>query len=142
MKTHASEIVIDAAPPVVWAVLLDTARWPEFDPFCVRIEGTPALGNTVRAFTTLAPGRAFPVKVTAFDAPRKMVWRGGMPFGLFTGVRTYAIDPHGAGKSHFSMTEVFTGPMLALIGKSLPDMTEAFQSFCTGLKSRVETRTT
>jgi hypothetical protein len=138
VKSHSAEIDIDAPPAAIWAVLTDTKNWPKFDPFCERIEGTATLGGTVKAFTTLAPGRAFPVKVTTFDAPKKMVWTGGMPLGLFTGVRTYIITPAGTKKSHFSMTEVFTGPMLVMIGKSLPDMTEPFAAFCKGLKARVE----
>lgn len=138
MKTHSAAIDIDAAPVAVWSVLVNTGNWPAFDPFCVRIDGIPVLGATLKAFTTLAPGRAFPVKVTTFDAPHQMVWTGGMPFGLFTGVRTYTISPISSEKSHFSMTEVFSGAMLSVIGKSLPDMTEPFAAFCKGLKTRVE----
>jgi hypothetical protein len=136
-KIHTAEIDIAAPPAAVWAVLVDTPNWPRFDPFCDRIEGVAALGQTIKAFTKLAPGRAFPVKVLTFDAPKTMVWSGGMPFGLFTGVRTYTITPRGSG-AHFRMTEEFSGPMLALIGKSLPDMTEPFDAFCKGLKAEAE----
>jgi hypothetical protein len=38
---------------------------------------------------------------------------------------------------HFHVREVFSRPMLALIGKSIPDMTEAFAKFVEGLKSHV-----
>ena len=136
-KIHSAEIDIAASPASVWAVLIDTSNWPKFDPYCDRIEGVAALGQTIKAFTKLAPGRAFPVKVTTFDARRTMVWTGGMPFGLFTGVRTYSITPNSQG-AHFKMIEVFSGPMLAMIGKSLPDMTDPFNAFCKGLKAEVE----
>ena len=138
-RIHSAEINIAASPEAVWAVLVDTKNWPKFDPYCDRIEGVAALGQTIKAFTTLAPGRAFPVKVTSFDAPSKMIWTGGMPFGLFTGVRTYTINASRGG-SRFAMTEVFSGPMLGLIGKSLPDMTEPFDAFCKGLKATAEAR--
>lgn len=36
------------------------------------------------------------------------------------------------------MTEVFSGPFLALLKESLPDMSEAFDAFTQGLKQRVE----
>lgn len=139
MKSVAAEIAIAAPPETVWSVLVDTARWPNFDPFCDRIEGSIALGGTVKAFTKLAPGRAFPVKVAVLDQPKLMIWRGGMPLGLFVGVRTYAITPEGSG-SRFAMREEFSGPMLGLIEKSLPDMTEPFAAFCAGLKASAEAK--
>jgi len=107
------------------------------DPYCERIEGTVALGGTVKAYTTLAPGRAFPVKVAEFEAPTRMVWRGGMPLGLFKGERTYALSPEGEG-TVFHMQEEFSGLMLPLFNRSLPDMTEPFAKFAEGLKGRVE----
>jgi len=36
------------------------------------------------------------------------------------------------------LQEVFSGPLLPLIGGSIPDMTEAFQGFVAGLKKRAE----
>lgn len=137
MLSYEARITIDAPPEAVWAVLVDTDRWPEWDPYCEKIEGAVALGGTVKAFTTLAPGRAFPVKVATLDAPRRMVWQGGMPLGLFKGVRSYALAPEGEGTA-FHMREEFSGLLLPLFKGSLPDMTEPFQKFAEGLKGRVE----
>jgi len=83
------------------------------------------------------PGRAFPVKVTTFDQPKQMAWTGGLPLGVPKNVRTHTISPCGAG-SRFEMTEVVSGPMLGMIAGSLPDLTEPFAAFCSGLKVRVE----
>ncbi|MCB9541809.1 MAG: SRPBCC domain-containing protein [bacterium] len=130
---------IDAPPETVWSILTDTAHWPEWDPYCERVEGQVALGKKVKVFTKLSPGRAFPVKVAELDAPRAMTWQGGMPFGLFKGVRTYRLAPAGSG-TRFTMREEFSGPMLKMIGKTIPDMTEAFQAFVDGLKQRAEAR--
>ena len=136
MEYRASASI--AAPPEkVWAVLTDVAKWPEWDPFCEKIEGNLALGNKIKAFTKLSPGRAFPVKVTELDAPKRMEWSGGMPLGLFKGVRTFQLVPSGSG-TEFTLHEKFSGPMLALIGKSIPDMSEAFEKFVHGLKQRSE----
>jgi hypothetical protein len=139
-RIQSAEIDIAAPAKAVWDALVDTAKWPAFDPYCDRIEGVPALGATIKAFTKLAPGRAFPVKVTTFEAPRLMVWSGGMPLGLFTGVRTFTVTAKPSGLAHFAMTEVFSGPLLGLIGKSLPDMTEPFDAFCKGLKATAEAK--
>ena len=132
-----SSISIDAAPEAVWNVLVDTGKWPEWDPFCERIEGEVVLGKKVKAFSKLSPGRAFPVKVAELVPNQRMVWTGGMPFGLFKGERSFVLKGAGEG-TDFSMREVFSGPMLKLIGKSIPDMSEAFEAFARGLKARSE----
>ena len=136
MKFEAST-QIDAPPSAVWAVLTDISKWPEWDPFCDRIEGELVQGKKVKAFSKLSPGRAFPVKVAVLEPDSKMVWRGGMPLGLFKGERTFSLTPAGAG-TQFEMREEFSGLMLGLIKKSLPDMSAAFEAFCAGLKARTE----
>ena len=85
----------------------------------------------------LSPGRAFPVKVSAFEPPNRMVWTGGMPLGLFKGERTYTLTPK-AGGVEFAMRESFTGLMAPLITKSIPDMQPAFDEFAAALKRRCE----
>jgi len=134
---YEASTTIEASPATVWSVLVDTAKWPEWDPFCIRIDGHVALGKKVTAWTKLSPDRGFGVKVTQLDENEKMVWSGGMPLGLFKGVRTYALTERGD-ETEFSMREEFTGPMLFMIKGSIPDMTEAFEAFVNGLKERAE----
>jgi hypothetical protein len=137
VRSFKSSILINATPQQVWEVLVDTEKWPEWDPTCEKIEGRVGLGNKLRAFSKLSPERGFAVKVSELDEPSLMVWRGGMPFGLFTGERTFQLLTRGE-QTDFSLREVFRGPMLALIGRSLPDLGDAFDQFCQGLKARVE----
>lgn len=138
MKEFSATTTIEAAPERIWAVLMNTSAYPEWDPYCDKIEGTIALGGKIKAFSTLSPGRAFPVKVTELVQNRKMVWSGGMPLGLFKGERTFTLTPKGAGTTEFTVREVFSGPMLAIIGRSLPDMAEPFAAFAAGLKKKSE----
>ena len=139
MKSYEASATIDASPEKVWSVLVATSAWPEWDPFCDKIEGTVALGAKIKAFSKLSPGRAFPVKVAELVENERMVWSGGMPLGLFKGVRTFQITRDGA-RTRFELREELSGPMLALIGGSIPDMTEAFQKFAGGLKARSEAK--
>lgn len=60
-----------------------------------------------------------------------------MPLGLFKGVRTYSLDPEGDG-TRFTMREEYTGPMLPLIWRSMPDLGPSFEQFARGLKTRAE----
>jgi len=132
MQSYEATITIDAPTAKIWSILTDTANYPEWDPYAIRIEGSAALGESLKAYTTLSPDRAFPVKVTSFEANKKMVWTGGMPLGLFKGERSFTLKDMGTSVD-FSVKEIFTGPLLPLFARSLPDMTEPFQAFVKGL---------
>ncbi len=86
----------------------------------------------------VAPGRTFPVRVADFDPPRRMTWVGGMPLGLFRGVRTFTLTPQRRGGTDFAMREELTGPLLPLIGRTMPDLGPSFERFASGLKARAE----
>ena len=138
MTVYSASTTIKASPARIWAILVETGNWPIWDPGTVRIEGTAALGSRLKAFSKLSPDRAFPVKVTEFVPEKSMTWTGGMPLGLFMGVRTFVLTPQGDGSVRFDLREEFSGPLLPLFGESLPDMTETFQAFVGGLKAAAE----
>ncbi len=138
MKKFQASATIDASPQTVWEILMNTKDYPEWDPYCERIEGTVSLGGTIKAYSTLSPGRAFPVKVATLDAPQKMVWTAGMPLGLFKGVRTFTLKQTPEGGTDFHVQEIFSGPMMILIGRTLPDLSDPFEKFAEGLKARAE----
>ena len=104
----------------------------------VTIEGRIAPGAKLKVHVKANPGRAFPVKVVQFQPAEMMRWSGGMPLGLFKGERTYRLTPHGDGTTTFTMREEYTGPLLPLIWRSIPDLGPSFQQFANGLKKQVE----
>lgn len=138
MKEYSATATINASPEAIWAILTHAPGYPEWDPNVDRIEGQIAPGEKITAYTKLSPGRAFPVKVTEFVPGRKMTWFGGMPLGLFKGERTFTLEPRGDGAVEFTVREVFSGPLLPLIGRSIPDLTTSFEQFAAGLKNQAE----
>ncbi len=128
---------IAASPEKVWAVLIDSDHWADWDSGVDEVKGAIAPGAKIAIRAQVAPGRVFPVKVTTFDAPRKLVLTGGMPLGLFRGVRTYTLTPQGKG-TQLTMREEYSGAMLGAIWKSIPDLNPSFARFTRGLKARVE----
>jgi hypothetical protein len=138
MKSYESNATIDATPEQVWAVLADGAHWPDWDSGVLKLEGTIAEGAKVKLTSSASPGRAFPLKVTAFDPGHGMAFSGGMPLGLFRGERTYTLTPASESGTEFRMREDYTGPMVPLIWKSMPDLQPSFDQFAAGLKQRVE----
>ena len=137
MKQFRTSIDIASDPQKVWGLITDGARWHEWNSTVEKLEGRIALGETVKVYTKQAPGRAFPVKVAEMSAPNRMIWKGGMPLGLFTGTRTYELQRSGPG-TRFTMNEEFSGLMAGLIGKSIPDLQPAFDQFAADLKRAAE----
>jgi hypothetical protein len=138
MKEYSSTALIEATPTAIWEILTDAPGYPNWNPSVDRVEGTIAPGETIKVLVKVNPGRAFPVKVTEFKPGEKMVWSGGMPLGLFKGVRTYTLTPEGNGGTRFTMREEYTGPLLPMIWRSIPDLGPSFDQFTSGLKARAE----
>jgi uncharacterized protein YndB with AHSA1/START domain len=137
MRFYESRAEIAAPPEAVWSVLVDGAAWPAWDSGVDGVDGRIAQGEKITIRSKASPGRAFPVKVTALEPGRRLEFSGGMPLGLFRGVRTYTLAPVGAGTT-FHMREEYTGPLLGLIWRSMPDLQPSFDRFAAGLKGRVE----
>ena len=138
MRYYEATSTIAASPQAVWAVLSDGASWPSWDSGVDAVEGRIAMNETIKIRSQAAPGRAFPVKVTRFDPPAHLRFSGGMPLGLFRGVRTYEVSEEADGQVAFRMREEYSGPLLPLVWRSMPDLGPSFERFASGLKQRVE----
>jgi hypothetical protein len=138
MKHYEASSSIDASPQAIWAILTDAPRYAEWDSGVTRVEGRLAPGEKIKVISEANPGRAFPVRVTEFPPDRKMTWSGGMPGGLFKGVRTFTLSSQGGGATRFTMREEYTGPLLPLIWRTMPDLGPSFERFASGLKKKAE----
>ena len=137
MRHYQSTALISARPEAIWAVLTDAPGYADWDSGVVRVEGTIAPQEKIKVISEANPKRAFGVQVTEFAPGEQMTWSGGMPLGLFKGVRTFRLAPED-GATRFTMREQYTGPMLPLIWRSMPDLGPSFEQFARGLKARAE----
>jgi hypothetical protein len=137
VKSYEASSTIAAPPDAIWAILTDAPGYSSWDSGVVRLEGRVAAGEKLKVTSEVNPKRAYPVRVTRFEPGRAMAWTGGMPLGLMKGVRTFSLTPQD-GATRFHLREEYTGPMLPLIWRSMPDMQPSFEKFVTGLKARAE----
>jgi len=137
MKIFRTKTLIRAPAERIWALLIDAPAYPSWNTTIDKLVGKIGPGEKLKIFAKLNPGRGFGVRVTEFDRHQRMVWTGGLPFGLFKGVRTFLLVPRD-GAVEFRMQEVFSGPLGRLIEGSLPDMQPAFDEFAAALKARAE----
>jgi uncharacterized protein YndB with AHSA1/START domain len=129
---------IEATPEKVWTLLTkpdDMVRW---NSTLTSIEGTIALGGTVKMQVPEAPGRTFTIKVVRFVPNKEMVWRDGNKI-MFQGVRTYELSPTSSPTTtRFRMTEEFSGLLLPVIAGKLPDFGPIFERYAADLKVEAE----
>jgi hypothetical protein len=136
-QSTSISIEIQAKPETIWTLLTDAARMPSWNTTVTSIEGPIALGSRLALKVPLAPKRTFKPKVTAFSPGEQMVWSDGFA-PMFKGVRTFTLTPTARGTTQFAMTEVFSGAMLPMIRKSLPDFAPAFATYAADLKRAAE----
>ncbi len=136
MKRFEASIDINGSSEDVWKVLTNAEAYPDWDPNMNSIEGSIGLEEKLVLHTTLSK-RAFTVTVAELEPNRKMVWKSGIPLGLFKGVRTFELT-ESEGQVHFSLNEVFSGPLSPLFGRMIPDLHPSFVRFARGLKAEVE----
>src|SRR4029450_3919311 len=91
MKSYDATATIQASPEAIWAILTDAPGYQVWDSGVERGEGAIAPGDPIKVVPKPTPARPFPVKVTEFSPGQRMTWRGGMPLGLFKGVRTFTL---------------------------------------------------
>ncbi len=138
---YEASSTIQADPDAIWTILVDGDAYTSWDSGIEKFEGRIALGEKLSVTSQANPGRAFGVSVTAFDPGVGMTWTGGLPLGLFTGVRTFRLEPQPDNSTLFTMREEYRGILAPLFQRMIPDLAPSFEQFANGLKARVESPT-
>jgi hypothetical protein len=127
---------IQASSEAIWKILTNAANYTKWNSTVTSLEGEIRAGHKLALRVTLDPKRTFSPKVTKLEE-REMVWADGFA-PMFRGERTFTVTPKADGITEFTMEEVFSGAMLPLIKKSLPEFGPAFETFARDLKRAAE----
>ena len=140
MKFYEASSTIRATPEAIWDILTDAPSYTSWDNGVVRVEGRILPAETIKVVSEANPGRTFPVKVSGWQPGESMEWSGGMPLGLFRGVRTFSLRPAADGMTDFKVREEYTGLLLGMMWRSMPDLGPSFAKFADGLKQHAESQ--
>lgn len=138
-----AEIDIAAPREIVWAVLTDLSRYPEWNPFTTRIDGTLGEGADLVLHVALRPGhkeKRQRQRVVALVAPDRIAWRTyvGTPT-LLRAQREQLLTSNAAGTTHYSTTDSFSGGLVPLVMSLYrKDMERGFATMTQALKARAE----
>lgn len=143
---------IDAPLDTVWRVMLDTAAYPEWNPFVVRAQcpSPPRPGDPIVLHVRWANGGGTrsPERVTAVDGPETgpdgvrralltYVYEGWPArLGLVRGTRHQRLEQRPGGPTTYSTVEEFSGPLVRLAGPAR--VAEGFGRHAAALKARAE----
>ena len=154
MVSHpTASATIDAPLDLVWAVMLDTGSYGEWNPFVERVEcpDPPRVGDPIVLHVRWATGRTTrsPERISAIEPPsardgavrtaRLSYVYEGLParLGLVRGTRHQRLRQAPGGPTTYDTVEEFSGPLVALAGPER--VAEGFRRHAAGLKRRAET---
>lgn len=136
VKFVEAEALINAQSSTVWDVITDAGNLPVWESGVTEIRGEIRNGSVIRIRNASAGKRAFRLRVQLMPG-EVMTWKGGMPFGLFTGLRTFRLTPQGS-VTHLSVREEFTGPLVPALWKRMPDLQPELDAYLKAAKARAE----
>ena len=122
MKELKTEILINAKPQKVWAILIDFQNYYTWNPFIKSISGNVTVGNqiTVKLEPPGAKGMTFTPKVLVFEKNREFRWIGKILFsGLFDGEHKFELIENENGTTTFRQSEKFKGILVPLFKKTI-----------------------
>lgn len=128
--------MIYARSSTVWDIITDESNYTVWDSGITRIEGEIRNGGAIRIRTLTNGRRTLHLRVQQVPG-EVMTWTGGLPLGLFTGVRTFTLSPQD-GKTHLRVREEFSGPLLDLIWRTVPDRGQNCARYVNAVKERAE----
>jgi hypothetical protein len=130
------DVSIQSSPGRIWTLLTDSKDFHRWNSTVTGIEGEIRDGQRIRIHV---PGtdRTFAPLVSDVVPGARMTWTGGFA-PLFKGVRTFELTPQPGGSTTFVMQERFSGLMLPIVGRSLPDFGPVFERYAADLKLEAE----
>lgn len=144
MTTVVSDTVeIDAPPEAVWAVMVDFERYPEWNPFTVKVDAVLEMGARVVLHLPdpTNPGSTFENVewISAIEPPFHLQYNTGAEIPGIHAVRDQWVADLGGGRSSYRTTDAFTGEIAAYVFETQgPWVTAGFNATARALKARVE----
>jgi hypothetical protein len=115
----ATEITIDAPRAHVWSILVDIARYPEWNPFTPKIETTLKLGEPVILHVAMQPEKPTlrqPEVMTSYVEGEELGWGTKMGGGiLLKANRTQRLTEVAPSRCHYRSVDVFQGLLTPMI---------------------------
>lgn len=142
MKQLETKILINAAPSLVWKVLMDFDNYPKWNPFVVSIKGKAEVGTYLENKIQMSEKKSmdFKPEVLVVSTNEEFRWKGKMFVkGLFDGEHYFLLQENENGSTELVHGELFTGLLGDVIFKMIKKETlEGFEKMNKALKAQVK----
>lgn len=125
-KVIKTEVVIQAIPEKVWAILTDFDNYPNWNPFIPSIQGEVKVGNRINVRLEPPDAKVMNIKpkIIVYTINKEFGWIGHLLFtGLFDGEHKFELRDNGNGTTTFLQSENFEGILVPLLTKLLDNNT-------------------
>ncbi|UVJ46013.1 SRPBCC domain-containing protein [Pseudomonas sp. LS1212] len=145
-NTLVTSVTVDIAAPaeLVWEVLIDLERYPQWNPFTVKVESTLRMGEAVNLFlpNPMCPGELVHVieYLAAFDRPTLLSWEMyATAENPDAARRDQHIEATGEASCRYHTTDLFLGPTAQTVMENHgPWVKQGFDAIAHSLKARAE----
>jgi len=137
-----TQVTINAPAERVWAITMDTGRYPEWNPFIKSVHGDLRPGARIRVNLHPANSHTTPIfpTVLAVEPNHELRWRGhALIPGLFDGEHSFTVEPTGPNSCRFIQQEKFSGSLVPFAWRWITtDVIAGFREMNQALKLRAE----
>ena len=142
MKEIITRIEISSNPEKVWKILTDFQLYEYWNPFIIRISGSPIRGEKIEIElrTAAQKTRVYHPVITKVDPPTELRWYGKAILPLILdGEHIFTIQENEGHDAIFTQKEIFKG-LGAYLGNArmFDDIRKSFQMMNSSLKLRAE----
>ena len=132
---------IAAPPEEVWRELTDFAGYAQWHPALRFVDVPTEILPGTRLRAQVSPGtennEEYGFTVLHYEAPRRLVWEGGIP-DVLKGRHSFVLEPRDGG-TRYAESEEFTGPAaVETVEPARSRMEESYASYGRALKKRLE----
>jgi uncharacterized protein YndB with AHSA1/START domain len=136
-------VEIEAPQQLVWDVLVDYARYPEWNPYTVRVETTLEIDGVIDLYLPdpAKPGETFLNReyVRAVDAPHYLRYDTAEEIPGMQAVREQWVTDLGGRRSSYRTTDLFSGEIAGWVYDEQSAWVKAgFDAVAHALKARAE----
>jgi len=142
--TVESDLEIEAPIESVWRALANFERYPEWNPYAIRVEGRAAVGETI-TLTIVQEDWEKPLtvrpEIVTFEINRELGWRGRLLFsGLHETHHFFQLEERGPNRTRLHHAEEFRGLLPGWIHgpEARRHIKNAFRAMNEALKRRAE----
>ena len=133
---------IDAPPAVVWEVITDWDRYPEWNPFVVGCSSTLEVGDPIDMRVRVFPWFAQRQRewITEHEPGVRFCYSmGGVPRAILSSARCHTLTARSDGRTHYVSRFELRGLLAPVVGWTLgPRLASGFDAMSAAIRTRAE----